>query len=543
MIEIEGEKYYQYAAGILDGSIAAGRWMRLAAERFMVMLDNPEYEFREKKVNRVIRFVSMLKHFQSPHKGKPFVLQDWQCFIVAGIYGFYVRETGNRLVRRAYIEVPRKNGKTALSAALCLYHLVGDGVSGGQVYMAANSRDQVKMAGWPLCAGFAKSLDPEETVLKTYRDQIRCLRNESFMRVLPAEAKRLDGLNPSMWLIDEYHAAKNADVLKVLESGEAQRRNPLGIVITTAGFDLLGACYEHRQVRTEVLSGLKSADEEFIAIFTLDEEDDWGDSQCWQKANPNYGVTVTHQFLVNAVNGAKNHNSEVVNVKTKNFNVWCQSGQLWIPDTVILAASKAVEPEQFRYCYVGIDLAATSDLTAMSALFVGDEGKLYFKTWYYLPREALEADERFAHLYGEWARKGELTLTPGNVTNYEYVQEDLMRLHEACPVVTVAYDKWNSTQFIANVQGEGFKVKEFAQTTGNMNRPTKEMERLMRSGGVVIDTNAINRYCFLNVELFTDHFGNIKPTKQYQEKKIDGVMAMLNALGVYLLTPQYSHEL
>jgi phage terminase large subunit-like protein len=531
-----------YAEGVLEGRITAGELMRAAAGRFMRMLGDERYEFRAEKVEKVIEFTGQLKHFKAPDTGKAFVLEPWQEFIVAGIYGFYVRSTGKRLVTGVYIEMARKNGKTAFAAALCLYHLLIDGVTGGEIYLAANSREQVKETAWPLCSEFARGLDRKGKVLKLFRDTIKCPLTKSHIKVLQAEAKRLDGLNPSLWVLDEYHASPGSDLKGVLETGQGNRENPLGIIITSAGFDRLGPCYVYRTMCCEVLSGVQEKDDLFAAIFSLDEGDDYGDEKVWEKANPNMGVTVSKEFLVKAAKEAGTSAADEVQRKTKNFNIWCTSGRVWIPDNYILKCCRDIDPGDYKYCFMGVDLGATSDLTAVSGLFPGADGKLYFKTWYYLPREAM-VTEQFRRQYEEWERAGALTLTPGNVTNYDYILDDMMRLREVCPVVLVGYDKWNATQFVANAQSEGFKMQEYSQTASNFNRPTKEMERLILSGEMYIDNNVINRHCFRNVELYTDHAGNVKPTKKNPMKKIDGVIAKLNALGVYLVTPKYTNEI
>ncbi|MDR2791684.1 MAG: terminase large subunit [Tannerellaceae bacterium] len=536
--------YIQYAEGVLDGSIVAGTYIKQAAERFFAMRENPAYVFKAGQVRKVIDFVFCMKHFQDAHAGKQFVLQPWQSFLIAGIYGFYIKETGARLVRNAYVEVARKNGKSALASALSLYHLLMDGVSGAQVYLAANSKQQVKLSSWPLCSRFALSLDEKGKFMQVYRDEVRFAKTNSFLKVLAADSTKLDGPNPSFYLLDEYHAAKSSGLKDVLQSGQGMRANPLGIIITTAGFDLLGTCYEYRGSCLEVLSGAKKNDRLFVAVFAQDEGDDWKDSKNWIKSNPNLGVTIYPDFLEGEITKAINSTSEEVGIKTKNLNIWCSSRETWIPDDYINAASKEkINPADYECCYMGVDLAQTSDLTALAAMFHDKERKnFYFKAWYYLPEAALR-EKRFADLYGRWKRNGDLILTPGNVTDYEYLLADMIKVRNACPVIKVAYDNYNAPPFVVLAQNEGFNMEAYSQTVGNYNRPTKEIERLIRGGHAFIDNNVINRHGFKNVTLMVDHHGNIKPSKKQTEKKIDGVIAMINSLGAYLNTPQYSNSL
>jgi phage terminase large subunit-like protein len=538
---LAGEGYYRYAEGVMAGEIVAGEFIRLAAARFLKMLDNPAYEFRRGRVAKVVQFIGGMRHLAGTHAGERFRLSDWQGFCVAAIYGFYFAGTKERVVRSAYIEVARKNGKSALGVALALYHLAFDGTDGegrsgefgAQVFLAANSKDQVVNSAWPLCIQFVDSLDSKHKLLMPYRDRILFRRKKSFLKVLAADSRRMDGSNPSMYLLDEFHAARNSDVKGVLESGQGMRDNPLGIVITTAGFDRLGPCYEYRGTCIEVLRGFKEQEGLFVAIFSLDDGDDWRDEGVWMKANPNLGVTVKRNFLRGEVLKAMNLSSEETGVKTKNFNIWCSSSVVWIPEDVIAAAVTEVRPGNFEWCMVGIDLSQTLDLTAMAAMFVRD-GVVYFRIKYYLPESALREKPRFRDLYGEWRRRGWLTVTGGNVTDYDVLLGDLVGLNGVCRVIKVAYDGWNAKEFILKCQEAGFDCYPFSQSTGNYNGPTKEAERLIRSGKWKMDDNGINRHCFRNVDIVSDIHGNIKPSKRNSEKKIDGVMAALNALGIYL---------
>lgn len=530
--------YYKYAQDIISGKVVSGRFMKLAAERFFAFMEDDRYEFREEKTDEVIEFFSILRHFTGRHAGKPFLLQPWQQFVIASIYGFYIKADGSRLVKYVYIEISRKNGKTAFAAGLSLFHLIADGEMDAEVDLAANSKEQAKIA-FKFCSQFAKGIDPKGKHLESYRDKVKYKEMLSLLQVFAADDSKLDGFNASMYLIDEYHAAKNTGLKDVLQSSQGMRDNPMAIIITTAGFDKLGPCYQYREMCTEVLQGLKENDALFAAIFSLDEGDDWKDPKNWEKSNPNLGITVKSQYLQTQVQSAKNTPSEEVGIKTKNFNIWCDSETVWIPDHYILNASANLSFEQFRDmdCYAGIDLSSTSDLTCVDFMFP-TEDKYYFKTLYYLPETALQ-EKRFKDLYGEWRRQGLITITPGNVTDYDYILNDLMQVNNMVFIQKIAYDAWNATQFVINAEEKGLPMEPFSQALGNFNKPTKEMERLLLSGKAVIDNNVINRHCFRNVTMARDRNGNTKPSKQFEEKKIDGVIAKLEALGVYLSSPRY----
>lgn len=534
------KKYIQYAEDVLSGKIVTGHYIKLAAERFFRLMYDERYEFREDKVEQVCEFISIIHHYTGKHAGKPFVLEAWQEWIVASMYGFYLRGTNERLVQSAYIEMARKQGKSAFASALCLYHLIADGEMNAEVYMAANSKDQAKIS-FNMASNFSKMLDPGKEFLDPYRDTIKYERTLSFLKVLAADSSKLDGPNASMYLIDEYHAAKNSGVKDVLQSSQGMRENPMAVIITTAGFDRLGVCYQYREMCTEVVSGLKEDDTLFIAIYCLDKEDDWKDEAVWVKSNPNLGVTVQTKYLKTHVRKAINTPSDEVGIKTKNLNIWCDAEKTWIKDDYILSASANVNLEEYNGldCFIGVDLSSTSDLTSFSVMIPSTE-KMVWKTFYFLPEAAL-TEKRFKELYGEWARQGALCITPGNVVDYDFILNKIMEIGQILNIVTIGYDSWNATQFVINCTEKGLPMEPYSQSIGNFNKPTKELERLMLSGVAVIDNNIITRHCFRNVVMARDKNGNTKPSKQYEEKKIDGVIAMIEALGVYLMCPRYDN--
>lgn len=535
--------YYQYAEDVREGKAVVCEYIRQAVNRFYRLVDDERYDFREEEADRKIGFISYLKHFTGRHNGKSFILEPWQSFIAASIYGFYDKE-GNRLVQNVYIEMARKQGKTAFAAALCLAHLIDEDEANAEVYLAANSKDQAKIA-FNMCSNFTRGFDPKHRYLIPFRDRINFSKTSSMLRVLAADDSKLDGFNASMYLLDEYHAAKNTRIKDVLQSSQGMRDNPMAVIITTAGFDNLGPCYQYRTMCTEILAGLKEDDSIFAAIYTLDEGDDWKDENVWIKSNPNLGVTVRKNYIRSQVKKAVNSPAETVGVKTKNINIWCDSETVWIPDHYLLTASKNVDLKSFegREAYGGIDLSSTSDLTSMS-LLVPDEdtGIMTFKTFYYLPESAL-TEKRFSELYGEWRRRGLITITPGNVTDYDYILNDLMKWNAVLYISAIGCDQWNATQFIINAESNGLNMVPISQSIGNFNKPTKEMERLILSGKAVIDNNEINRHCYRNVVIKNDWNGNTKPTKQFEEKKIDGVISELNALATYFQSPRCGYKI
>lgn len=546
-INVKETEYYQYAQDVIDGKIVAGELVRLACKRFMSDLERPDLEFRAEIVDRFITFCSLLKHFKGKSANEKFILENWQQFIAANIIGFYYKNTDDRKYTNSLICVSRKQGKTALAALFCLWFLIGDGESGAEVDLAANSRQQAQIA-YEFCTNYAKQLDPSGKELKCLRTGIKLKLNDSNLNVFAADSTKLDGFNASFALIDEYHAAKDSRLYDVLKSSQGQRKNPHLMVISTVGFSITSPFKKLYDTDCEILHGLKEDDSTFAMIFSLDDGDDWRDERVWRKIAPNLDITVTTKYLREQVIQAENNVSAETGILVKNFNVWQQVTNIWIPDSYVNRCFKKISYSDFNedtsLCYCGTDLAAVGDMTAVSCMFTkDDDDKLYFITEYFLPETALtESPNR--ELYKQWKRQGLLTITEGNVTDYTYVTKMLLTRNSHIPIRKVAYDSWNSVQWAIQCEEAGLPLEPYSQSIGNFNRPTRELERLIRSQKVVFQTSEITRWMFRNVLLKHDHNDNVKPTKGgTQGQKIDGVIAILEALGIYLLEPRYSGEI
>ena len=546
-INVKETEYYKYAQDVLNGSIVAGELVKLACKRFMFDLERLDLEFRAEIVDRFITFCQLLKHFKGKSAGKPFKLENWEQFIAANIIGFYYKGTNDRKYTNSLICVSRKNGKTALASVFCLWFLIGDGESGAEVDLAANSRQQAQIS-YKFVQNFAKQLDPSGKELKILRNGIRLELNDSNLNVFASDSTKLDGFNASFALIDEYHAAKDSRLYDVLKSSQGDRKNPHLMVISTVGFNIASPFKKLYDTDVEILHGIKEDDSTFAMIFALDDGDDWRDETVWRKIAPNLGITVTVKSLREQVVQAQNNVSAETGILVKNFNVWQQVTNIWIPDSYVNRCFKKISYSDFNedtsLCYCGTDLAAVGDMTAVSCMYTrDDDDKLYFITEYFLPETALtESPNR--ELYKQWKRQGLLTITEGNVTDYTYVTKMLLTRNSHIPIRKVAYDSWNSVQWAIQCEEAGLPLEPYSQSIGNFNRPTRELERLIRSQKVVFQTNEITRWMFRNVLLKHDHNDNVKPTKGGTgNQKIDGVIAILEALGIYLLEPRYGNEI
>ena len=531
-------KGIQYAKDVVSGKILACQWVKLACKRFLDDINSQDYYFDEKKYNTLTTFTGVMKHYSSGAAGKPFILEPWEDFIICNIFCLYRVDTRRRKYKTAHISVSRKNGKTTLAAALGLFSLVADGEPASSVIMAANSREQAHI-DFDAASAFARQLDPRKKSLKVLRNEIVFQKNNASLKVISADASTGDGLNPQLVILDELHEAPDSKLFDVLRSGQGFREQPLMLSITTAGFRIGGFCNQYEDYCKEILMGQKVDDTLFALLYTLDDGDDWTDESNFIKSNPNLGVTVKRDWLSEQVNQAKNSPTLEVGVKTKNLNVWCSSSTTWIPEQYIRKSLMDVDLTEFKnknnyLVYLGFDLAAISDLTAVSIMFVDpDTEEYFFKTWYYLPKSGLDGKYN-SELYKMWSSKGFLTLTDSETTDYNYIQNQIVYLYETFDVQGVFFDSWNAQMLVNNLTNLGLPMTAYSQSIGNFNKPTKEMERLVLSDKVRFDNNPITRFCFDNVELKVDLNGNSKPVGDHNAKKIDGVISMLNALGGYL---------
>lgn len=521
----------QYISDVENGKILAGRYVKLAIKRFKEDLLRDDLDFIPDRAQRVIDFISLLKHTKGQHNNKSFILSDWQVFIIANIYGFYKKSNGRRKYRRVYIEMARKQGKTAFVAALALYHLIADGESGAEVIFAANSRDQASYS-FTLTREFVQKLDPKKKYFKNYRSSITYEPTHSVIKVISADSTKQDGFNASFGIVDEYHAAKDSKLYDVIASSMTAREQPILATITTAGDNKSSPCYDYRNTCIGVLEGNTIEDSLFSIIYTIDEDDDWKDSKVWAKSNPNLDITVELEAIKEEVIHAINQPSAETGVKIKTLNIWTDTVNVWIPSELMQELSKDLDWKDFEGLpvYIGVDLAQTRDLTAVAYCWEKNK-RLNFKVNYYLPRGQLNVNSN-KYKYNDWYRNKLLTLTNTNVTDYNKITSDITK-HKK--IRTIYYDPYNAEQWALDMTANRFPIEPFSQTIGNFNRYTKELERLIFQKEIIIDNSEITRWCFNNATLKEDHNENIKPIKGGSRLgKIDGVIAIIQALAAYM---------
>lgn len=540
-------RYTDYPNKVLKGEIVASELIKLACSRFMSYLESNSIVFDTNKADKVVNFIEKLTLSTGKFAHTKFKLSEWQKFVIYYVYGLVYKDSGLRVTRELYLQLSRKSGKTALASAMALYHLVADGENDGQIIFAANSTAQAQLA-FTMATNYVSYIDPKGKYFKKYRDSIKFPPTKSIMKVVSADANRLDGLNISAAVIDEYHAAPNNAVSEVLSSSVGMREQPLIIYVTTSGFDLTSPCYQMRNTCIEVLHGKLQDDSLAAFIFELDDSDDIEDPKNWLKCQPNLGLTVTEDYIKSELVKAKNNPSLMTNFKTKILNKWVASaiGE-WIPSEYILKCSEKVNLSDHSHnvSYVGLDLSSVSDMTAISVLVFDNINQKYvFKNYYFLPQTALEESSN-REKYRVWNELGYLNLTSGNVVDYEYILNKIQQINKIIPIQAISYDSWQSTALIIKLTELGFNCVPFSQSTGSMNRPTRHIEMISRNGHLVLDDNPITRWMFANCELREDYNNNVKPIKlnKMSENKIDGIAAMCDALGHYLTETHYDNTL
>ena len=541
------DKYTQYAEDVISGRITAGLYVKQACQRYLDWLKRDDLIFRTDRADRVVSFIERLKHYKGKTARQRFTLSDWQRFVIYNIYGFYHRDNPEkRAIRNVYLECARKQGKSMLIAALSLYHLLADGEPSAEVYIVANSAKQAQNL-YDMSRTLCSQLDPQQRLIKSYRDSLKFPATKSLLRTLSYNPTAADGFNASFCVTDEYHAAPNSSMYDVMKSSQLQRLNPLNVVITTAGHNLFSPCYQMRATAVEILAGIKTDDTQAAFVYEIDENDNWDDPAVWQKSNPNLYVTIDPQDIAAEVNRAKNNESVRAEVQTKTLNIWLQSAETWIGADIVNRATATVDLEQYRgsTVYLGVDLASVSDLTAVSLLIPESDGNLMFKTWYFLPSESL-TDTPNRQTYLRYQRNGMLHTTPGNVTDYDYILTLILDLQKRYDfyIAGIYYDTYNATQFAISATENGLPMIPYSQSIGSFNKPTKEFERLIKSGHVTLDNNDITRWCIGNVTIKSDWNDNSKPVKgKSKYDKIDGVISMIQALGGYLTTERYDNQI
>ena len=531
-----------YGERVLNGELPACEFVKLAVRRQNRDLERysgvkSAYYFDEKEASLVCRFIELLPHTKGQLAGQKIRLEPWQVWILTTIFGWRRRADGGRRFRRVYIEVPRGNGKSCLSSGVALYCLLADHEPGGEVYSFATTRDQ---AG--IVFGDAKRMAQQTPSLckhfglEILAHSLYVESTNSTFQAKSAEGSTLDGLNTHLAIIDELHAHKTRAVYDVVETSLGKRVNSLMWVITTAGFDTSGICYEVRTMVRNVLNRSVVDESQFGIIYGLDEGDDWKSLAALEKANPNWGVSVMPEVVTSLQKKAIAIPSAAGNFMTKHLDVWCSAASGWMNMPAWnKCAREELRREDFEGepCYIGLDLGSKSDMTAKVLMFPREDrdGRTYFVTFadFYLPSRAIETSPNSQ--YRGWVEQGLIRVTDGAMTDFNVVEEDIREDLSRYSVQSIAYAPWQATQLISSLEDSGAPLVECRMTVQQISEPMKTLEALVLDGRIQHDGNPCLTWMMGNVVAKVDAKDNIFPRKERYEQKIDGPVAMIIALS------------
>lgn len=530
-----------YIRQVLSGAIPTCMYVKQACQRQQndlkrsAQTDFP-FEFSPRLATRICLFVEQLRHVKGPLAGQNLKLEPWQCFILTTLFGWVRKDTKQRRFKRCYIEVPRGNAKSTLSAAVGLYMMTLDGEGGAGCYSFATTREQAREVFDVAREMCRRCPDIREALgIKVFEHSLTQQKTSSAFMPKAAQGNTLDGLNTHFACIDELHAHKTREVYDVVETSIGKRLQPMLFAITTAGFDLTGICYEVRSYVIEVLSGLAVSEEQFGIIYTIDKDDDWKSDIALEKANPNFGVSVIPETIKSLRDKAVTVASAANNFKTKHLDVWCNANSAWMD---MVALSRCVDPQltldefEGEECFIGIDLASRVDIAAMVKLFRRNiDGKPHYYAFgdYWLPRDTVEISPNSQ--YRGWDVTGELHVTSGASTDFEQIEAQLLEDCRRFDVIEVPYDPFQATQFSERMLQQEVPMIECRATVLQFSAPMKEVEAAIRDGRFHYNGDRVLTWMFSNVTCHQDAKENIYPRKERPENKIDGVVALIMAMS------------
>lgn len=498
----------------------------------------PDSTYNKEKADRAVSFIQCLRHTKGIWNGKPFELLNWQEQIIRDLFGI-VKPNGYRQFNMAYIETPKKQGKSELAAAVALLLLAGDGEERAEIYGCAADRQQAAIV-FDVAADMVRMCPPlaKRCKILTANKRIIYKPTNSFYQVLSAEAYSKHGFNISGVVFDELHSQPDRRLYDVMTKGSGDARmQPLYFLITTAGTDINSICYEVHQKAQDILDGRKIDSTFYPVIYGADKNDDWTSPEVWARANPSLGITVPIEKVEAACNSAKNTPAEESVFRQLRLNQWQTQKSRWL-SVLKWDACKVDFTEadlEGRVCYGGLDLSSTTDLTAFVLVFppTTDDDKYYVLPYFWLPEETIELRSRRDHVpYKEWEREGIFFTTEGNVVDYETIEMFIAGLKEKFRIVQIAFDRWNATQLTQRLESEyDFEMIQFGQGYFSMSAPTKEFERLILEKKIAHNGHKVLRWNVDNLAVEMDASGNVKPSKKKATEKIDGCVALIQALA------------
>lgn len=500
--------------------------------RFML----PTSHYDKAKADRAVKFIENLCHTKGKWAGKRFWLLPWQEQLIRDIFGI-VKPDGYRQFRTAFVEICKKVGKSELAAAVALYLLYADNEPSAEVYGAAADRQQASIV-FDVARQMVE-MSPallKRSKLMTATKRIVNYGNSGYYQVLSAEVGGKHGFSVSGLVFDEIHTQPNRQLYDVLTKGSSDaRQNPLHFIITTAGTDRHSIAYELHTKAVDILEGRRVDPTFYPVVYGLKDDEDWEDEANWYKVNPSLGYTVDIERLRDAYREAKQNPADEVTFKWLRLNMWVSSTVAWIPDAIFMKGNEEIDLASLegRDCYGGLDLSSTGDITALVLMFPprDEDEKYILLPFFWVPEETIPQRVKAASIpYDIWERQGYLLSTEGNVIHYDFIEKFINDLAEKYHICEIAVDRWNATQMIQNLEGDGFTMVPFRQGFASMSGPTKDFYRLLMEGQIIHGGHPVLRWMAGNVVVDTDPAGNIKVTKAKSKEKIDGIVAAIMAL-------------
>ena len=492
--------------------------------------------YDEELADYAVNFIECLCHTKGTWAGKPFKLLDWQEQIIRDLFGV-IKPNGYRQFNTAYIEIPKKNGKSELAAAVALLLCCGDGEQRAEIYGCAADRGQATIV-FDVAADMVRMCPALNKRCKILTSQKRILftPTNSFYQVLSAEAYSKHGFNIHGVVFDELHTQPNRKLFDVMTKGSGDARmQPLYFLITTAGTDTNSICYETHQKALDILEGRKKDSTFYPVIYGAGTDEDWTDPKVWKKANPSLGETIGMDKVKAACDSARQNPGEENSFRQLRLNQWVKQAVRWMPMDKWDACAIPVNAEDLegRICYGGLDLSSTSDLTAFVLVFPpeSEDEPYYILPYFWLPEETLPLRVNRDHvMYDVWERQGYIQTTEGNVVHYGFIEKFIERLGEIYNIREIAFDRWGAVQMVQNLEGMGFTVVPMGQGFASMSPPTKELMKLTLEKKIAHGGHPVLRWNMDNIFIRTDPAGNIKADKAKSTEKIDGAVACIMAL-------------